>query len=71
VFRARLFREAHALALRDGFRCTDDSALMERLGHPARLVPGSAENLKITTTLDLLLADQILGAKGLGLRRTG
>jgi 2-C-methyl-D-erythritol 4-phosphate cytidylyltransferase len=60
AFRADLFREAHAHALRDGFRATDDSALVERLGHPVRLVPGSSENLKITTTADLLLADQIL-----------
>jgi 2-C-methyl-D-erythritol 4-phosphate cytidylyltransferase len=60
VFRAGLFREAHALALREGFRTTDDSTLVERLGHRVRLVPGSAENLKITTTADLLLADQIL-----------
>lgn len=59
VFRASLFREAHARALRDGFRTTDDSALVERLEHPVRLVPGSPENLKITTTADLLLADQI------------
>ena len=71
VFRARLFREAHALALRDGFRSTDDSALMERLGHPVRVVPGSPENLKITTRLDLLLADQILRAQGWESGRTG
>jgi hypothetical protein len=60
AFRADLFREAHAHALRDGFRATDDSALVERLGHPVRLVHGSSENIKITTTADLLLADQIL-----------
>jgi 2-C-methyl-D-erythritol 4-phosphate cytidylyltransferase len=30
------------------------------MGHPVRLVPGSPENLKITTTADLLMADQIL-----------
>jgi 2-C-methyl-D-erythritol 4-phosphate cytidylyltransferase len=60
VFRAGLFREAHARALRDGFRATDDSALVERLGQPVRLVPGSPENLKITTSADLLMADQIL-----------
>ena len=60
AFRADLFREAHAHALRDGFRATDDSALVERLGHPVRLVPGSSENIKITTTADLLLANQIL-----------
>lgn len=71
VFRAGLFREAHALALRDGFRSTDDSALVERLGHPVRLVPGSAENLKITATADLVLADQILRARELAAGRAG
>ncbi len=60
VFRADLFREAHRLALRDGFRTTDDSALVERLGHPVRLVQGSPENIKITTLADLALAEQIL-----------
>jgi 2-C-methyl-D-erythritol 4-phosphate cytidylyltransferase len=71
VFAAALFREAHALALRDGFRTTDDSALVERLNHPVRLVPGSAENLKITTTTDLVLADQILRARDLIAGRAG
>jgi len=63
VFRAALLREAHDNALRDGFRGTDDSALVERLGHRVRLVPGSPENLKITTPADLALADQILRAR--------
>jgi 2-C-methyl-D-erythritol 4-phosphate cytidylyltransferase len=60
VFRAALLRDAHRQALQDGFRSTDDSALVERLGHPVRLVPGSPENLKITTTADLALAVHIL-----------
>jgi len=60
VFRAALLREAHACALHDGFRGTDDSVLVERLGHRVRLVQGSPENLKITTPSDLALADQIL-----------
>ena len=63
VFRAALLREAHDAALRDGFRGTDESALVERLGHRVRLVPGSPENLKITTPADLALADQILRAR--------
>lgn len=71
VFRAGLLREAHALALRDGVRATDDSALVERLGHPVRLVAGSTENLKITTTADLLLAEQILRARELLAGRAG
>ena len=71
VFRTALLREAHARALRDGFRSTDDSALVERLGHPVRLVPGSPENLKITTSADLALADQILRARDAEAGRAG
>lgn len=71
VFRAALLREAHELALRDGVRATDDSALVERLGHPVRLVPGSPENLKITTTEDLLVAECIARARALQAGRAG
>ncbi|MBI4537017.1 MAG: 2-C-methyl-D-erythritol 4-phosphate cytidylyltransferase [candidate division NC10 bacterium] len=60
VFRAALFREAHVRANAEGFRSTDDSALVERLGFPVRLVPGSRENLKITTPSDILLAELLL-----------
>ncbi len=60
VFRAAWLRAAHATALADGFRGTDDSVLVERRGYPVRLVPGSPENLKITTTADLARAEQIL-----------
>jgi len=60
VFRAAWLREAHARALTDGFRGTDDAVLVERLGYPVRLVPGSAENLKVTTMADLAQAEQIL-----------
>ncbi|HSD49799.1 MAG TPA: 2-C-methyl-D-erythritol 4-phosphate cytidylyltransferase [Candidatus Methylomirabilis sp.] len=63
VFRVALLRDAHRQALQDGFRSTDDSALVERLGYHVRLVPGSPENLKITTTADLALADHILQAR--------
>jgi 2-C-methyl-D-erythritol 4-phosphate cytidylyltransferase len=63
VFRPGLLRDAHLRALQDGFRSTDDSALVERLGHPVRLVPGSPENLKITTPADLAQADRILEAR--------
>ena len=71
VFRAALLREAHARALQDDFRSTDDSALVERLGHPVRLVSGSPENLKITRAADLILAEQILRARTLEARSAG
>ena len=53
AFRAALLREAHEKARRDGVVGTDDAMLVERLGHPVRVVPGLAENVKITTPDDL------------------
>jgi 2-C-methyl-D-erythritol 4-phosphate cytidylyltransferase len=53
AFRADLLREAHEKARRDGVSGTDDAMLVERLGHPVRVVPGLARNVKITTPEDL------------------
>jgi len=53
AFQAPLLREAHEKALRDGFVGTDEAMLVERLGHPVRVVPGDARNIKITTPADL------------------
>lgn len=39
---------------------TDDAALLERLGHPVALFPGSYTNLKITTQEDLLIAEALI-----------
>jgi 2-C-methyl-D-erythritol 4-phosphate cytidylyltransferase len=52
-FRAALLREAHDKARRDGVVGTDDAMLVERLGHPVRVVRGLAGNVKITTPEDL------------------
>jgi 2-C-methyl-D-erythritol 4-phosphate cytidylyltransferase len=53
AFRADLLREAHEKARRDGISGTDDAMLVERLGHPVRVVRGLAANVKITTPEDL------------------
>jgi 2-C-methyl-D-erythritol 4-phosphate cytidylyltransferase len=53
AFRADLLREAHEKARRDGVVGTDDAMLVERLGHPVRVVRGLTENVKITTPDDL------------------
>jgi 2-C-methyl-D-erythritol 4-phosphate cytidylyltransferase len=52
-FRSAVLREAHDKARRDGIVGTDDAMLVERLGHPVRVVPGLAGNVKITTPDDL------------------
>ena len=65
-FRGGLLREAYDRAERDGFTGTDDAALVERTGHRIRLVDGSANNFKITTQLDLALAEAILAREAEG-----
>ena len=60
AFRVDLIREAHALAVRDGFVGTDDTVLLERLGKPVRVVEGSRDNIKVTHSEDLGRAEDLL-----------
>ena len=60
VFRADLLRRAYELSL-DG--TTDDASLVERLGYAVGTFPGSPENIKVTTQVDMLLAEAILSAR--------
>lgn len=60
VFRREMLLEAYAR--RSDPPATDDAELVERLGHPVTIVPGSPVNLKITTKEDLRLASQALKA---------
>jgi len=43
---------------------TDEASAIERSGNSPRLVPGSATNIKVTTTEDLVLARAILAEQG-------
>ena len=61
AFRTDLLREAHEKARRDGVVGTDDAVLVERLGHPVRVVRGLVENVKITTPADLRRARSLAG----------
>jgi 2-C-methyl-D-erythritol 4-phosphate cytidylyltransferase len=60
VFRRKLLIDAYAR--RGGFKATDDSQLVERLGHKVTVVMGSPINLKVTTQEDMRLAEQALKA---------
>jgi 2-C-methyl-D-erythritol 4-phosphate cytidylyltransferase len=53
AFRTALLREAHEKARRDAFVGTDESMLVERLGHSVTVVRGLPENVKLTTPDDL------------------
>lgn len=59
-FRYGILRRAFDKARADGFVGTDEAQLVERLGSPVRVVPGSVRNLKVTTREHLALAEYYL-----------
>jgi len=60
MFRYGVLKRALALAATRGLSVTDESQAVELLGLAPRIVPGSAENLKITLPADLQQAARIL-----------
>jgi 2-C-methyl-D-erythritol 4-phosphate cytidylyltransferase len=52
-----ILKKAFDEAAADGFMGTDEASLVERSGHEVAVVMGSPRNLKITTPLDLELAE--------------
>jgi 2-C-methyl-D-erythritol 4-phosphate cytidylyltransferase len=64
VFRTALLRQGYARIDTFAGTLTDDSQLVESLGHPVAMVVGGRENLKITTPEDLRLAEAWLRASG-------
>lgn len=58
-----LLSTAHDVVAREGALVTDDAAALELLGEPVTLVDGSADALKITGPLDLLLAEAIVRSR--------
>ena len=62
VFSFPLIHHAHHSPLAQN-EVTDDAALLEQLGKPVAIFPGSYTNIKITTQEDLLIAETLI--KGL------
>lgn len=60
VFLREVLLKAHLKAQEAGVVGTDDSFLVEKIGVRIKLVPGDYDNLKITTSRDLLLGGLIL-----------
>jgi 2-C-methyl-D-erythritol 4-phosphate cytidylyltransferase len=63
VFRRAWLEEAYAKRAQLGKSITDDAQLVEAAGHPVHVVEGSAQNIKLTTRSDLVLAEAILKAR--------
>ncbi|HQR48892.1 MAG TPA: 2-C-methyl-D-erythritol 4-phosphate cytidylyltransferase, partial [Steroidobacteraceae bacterium] len=60
MFRYGLLRRALALCLERERSVTDEASAIEALGLKPRLVPGSADNIKLTAPADRALAEAIL-----------
>lgn len=60
TFSLDLIRRAHRLAEERGFTATDDASLAEFAGARVMVVAGDRDNIKITTPLDLDMAQTIL-----------
>ena len=60
VFQANILKAALQAALASGEPVTDDCAAVERLGKRVWLAEGDAENIKITTPVDLVIAEALL-----------
>lgn len=63
-FQVELLRQCHEKGLQNGWEVTDDAALFEQCGLPVTLVPGEETNLKVTTPVDLAIAEFILKQRG-------
>ena len=58
VFRADILRAAYLQSYDPRF--TDDASVVEASGVPIHLVPGNRENIKLTTPIDLALAEVLM-----------
>lgn len=61
VFYANLFRASAYTAKKDQFQATDDTQLAEHAGFSSKLVDIGYDNIKITTPIDLVKAEAIIG----------
>lgn len=60
AFQWTLLRKACDQAIEDGFLGTDESMLVERLGHPVHIVESTYDNVKMTTKDDLVFGEILL-----------
>ncbi|MBW4655457.1 MAG: 2-C-methyl-D-erythritol 4-phosphate cytidylyltransferase [Kaiparowitsia implicata GSE-PSE-MK54-09C] len=64
-FDVAALRHCHDQGVQQRWSVTDDAALFEQGGLPVEIVPGEETNLKVTTPMDLAIAQFILHQRGL------
>ncbi len=71
AFSLPLYRAAAYSALDEGFECTDDNSLVERLDRHVKMIDCGRYNIKITEKTDLLLAQTLLESRSGVLKEDG
>ena len=69
AFKLSVLRAAHEAS--GGVVATDDCALVERLGLPVAVAPGSPRNIKITNPIDLAVAEVLLASEASEMEMSG
>ncbi len=64
AFRLDWLREAYQRVGAAAAAATDEAVLLERAGFPVHVFPGDPENLKVTTPLDVTIAECLLSRRG-------
>jgi 2-C-methyl-D-erythritol 4-phosphate cytidylyltransferase len=60
TFKLDYIREMYQKAQKDGLKATDDASIVEHYGGNVRIVLSTRENIKITTSVDMVLAEILL-----------
>jgi len=60
VFKKEPLLKSYAKAKEEGFYGTDDASLLEKYGYKVKITEGSYDNIKVTTPVDLALAEVLI-----------
>lgn len=60
TFKLKYIRELYKKAKEEGLKATDDSSIVEHYGGSVKIVESSRENIKITTSVDMVLAEILM-----------
>lgn len=60
AFRYDWILQAYHQGIKNNLQVTDDAMMVEALGYPVKMIPGSYDNIKITTPEDLVIAKSMM-----------
>ncbi len=55
-------KNAHKIAIDEGWEVTDDASLYEQLGWPVNIIESSPSNIKVTTPFDMQVAEALIAS---------